>query len=87
VLIGETIWGLIVGFVMLRLRHYVREPRIEIMLSALTPFVAFWLPHGIGGSGVLATVVAGLYTGAAGVNLIRSNTRLQACSSGTSRAP
>jgi CPA1 family monovalent cation:H+ antiporter len=78
VLIGETIWGLIVGFVLLRLRHYVREPRIEIMLSALTPFIAFWLPHGLGGSGVLATVVAGLYTGAAGVNLIRSNTRLQA---------
>jgi CPA1 family monovalent cation:H+ antiporter len=78
VLVGEAVWGFIVGFAILRARHYAREPRIEIMLSTLTPFFAFWLPHALGGSGVLATVVAGMYTGAAGVNLIRSNTRLQA---------
>ena len=60
------------------LRHCAREPRIEVMLSLLTPYLAFWLPHAVGGSGVLAAVVAGLYTGWAGVTLIRSNTRLQA---------
>ena len=78
VLVGETAWGLVVGYSLLHLRHRAREPRIEVMLSLMTPFVAFWLPHALGGSGVLATVVAGLYTGAAGVALIRSNTRLQA---------
>jgi CPA1 family monovalent cation:H+ antiporter len=78
VLIGETIWGFVVGFVVLRLRHGAREPRIEVMLSLMTPYMAFWLPHALGGSGVLATVVAGLYTGYRGVALIRSNTRLQA---------
>jgi monovalent cation/hydrogen antiporter len=78
VLVGETVWGFVVGFVMLRLRHWSREPRIEVMLSLMTPFAAFWLPHALGGSGVLATVVAGMYTGYAGVALIRSNTRLQA---------
>jgi len=78
VLIGETIWGFIVGFVVLRLRHGAREPRIEVMLSLMTPYLAFWLPHALGGSGVLAAVVAGLYTGYRGVTLIRSNTRLQA---------
>ena len=78
VLLGETAWGLVIGFVLLRLRHFAREPRIEVMLSLLTPFMAFWPPHALGGSGVLATVVAGLYTGWAGVALIRSNTRLQA---------
>jgi len=78
VLLGETAWGWVVGFVLLRLRHWAREPRIEVMLSLMTPFVAFWIPHALGGSGVLATVVAGLYTGWAGVALIRSNTRLQA---------
>jgi len=50
----------------------------EVLLSLLTPFAAFWLPHALGGSGVLATVVAGLYVGSAGVTWIRSNTRLQA---------
>jgi monovalent cation/hydrogen antiporter len=78
VLIGETAWGLLVGYTLLRLRHWAREPRIEVMVSLMTPFAAFWLPHALGGSGVLATVVAGLYTGWAGVALIRSNTRLQA---------
>jgi Na+/H+ antiporter len=78
VLVGETAWGGLVGYVLLRLRHAARDPRIEVMLSLMTPFAAFWLPHAVGGSGVLATVVAGLYTGSAGAALIRSNTRLQA---------
>lgn len=78
IVIGETLYGLVVGWVMLRLRHWANEPLIEVTLSLLTPFVAFWLPHALGGSGVLATVVAGLYVGAKGVELIRSNTRLQA---------
>jgi len=78
VLLAETAWGLGVGYLLLRLRHQAREPRIEVMLSLATPFVAFWPPHALGGSGVLAAVVAGLYTGSAGIALIRSNTRLQA---------
>jgi CPA1 family monovalent cation:H+ antiporter len=78
VLAGETVWGLLIGFIVLHLRDLAREPRIEVMLSLLTPFLAFWPPHATGGSGVLATVVAGMYTGYAGVRLIRSNTRLQA---------
>jgi Na+/H+ antiporter len=78
IVIGETLYGLLVGWVMLRLRHWANEPLIEVTLSLLTPFVAFWLPHAVGGSGVLATVVAGLYVGAKGVELIRSKTRLQA---------
>jgi CPA1 family monovalent cation:H+ antiporter len=78
VLVGETVWGLVVGYVVLRLRHFAAEPRLEVLLSLLTPFAAFWLPHALGGSGVLATVMSGLYVGSAGVALIRSNTRLQA---------
>jgi CPA1 family monovalent cation:H+ antiporter len=78
IVVGETLYGLLVGWVMLRLRHWANEPLIEVTLSLLTPFVAFWLPHAVGGSGVLATVVAGLYVGAKGVDLIRSKTRLQA---------
>jgi monovalent cation/hydrogen antiporter len=78
IVVGETLYGLLVGWVMLKLRYWANEPRIEVTLSLLTPFVAFWLPHAVGGSGVLATVVAGLYVGTKGVELIRSKTRLQA---------
>ncbi len=75
---GELLYGLLVGWVMLRLRRWANEPLIEVTLSLLTPFVAFWLPYALEGSGVLATVVAGLYVGARGAELISSKTRLQA---------
>ena len=52
-----------VGWVMLRLRRWVGDPRIEITLSIVTPFVAYWVPEHLGGSGVLATV-AGASTSA-----------------------
>lgn len=78
VLFGETVWGLAVGFLTLRLRALAREPRVELAISVLTPFLAFWPPHELGGSGVLATVVAGLYVGSAGIALIPASTRLQA---------
>ncbi len=74
---GEILWGIGVGWLMLRLRRWVREPRIEILLSVLTPFVAYWPPEHLGGSGVLATVVTGLYISWNGLRLISAETRLQ----------
>jgi CPA1 family monovalent cation:H+ antiporter len=74
---GEVVWGLVVGWMMLRLRSWVNEPRLEILLSVLTPFVAYWPPQHLGGSGVLATVVTGLYISWNGLRLISAPTRLQ----------
>ncbi|HEY3730181.1 MAG TPA: Na+/H+ antiporter [Steroidobacteraceae bacterium] len=74
---GEILWGIGVGWVMLRLRRWVAHPRVEILLSMLTPFVAFLPPEQLGGSGVLATVTAGLYISWNGLRLISSATRLQ----------
>src|SRR4029078_915804 len=61
----------------LRLRRWVDEPRIEITLSILTPFLAYWPPEHLGGSGVLATVTTGLYISWNGLQLISAATRLQ----------
>jgi Na+/H+ antiporter len=77
ILIGEVFWGIGVGWLMLRLRRWVRDPRIEIMLSVLTPFIAYWPPEQLGGSGVLATVTVGLYISWNGLRLISAATRLQ----------
>jgi len=74
---GEIFWGIGVGWLMLRLRHWVHDPRIEITLSVVTPFLAYWPPEHLGGSGVLATVTAGLYISWNGLRLIRAKTRLQ----------
>jgi monovalent cation/hydrogen antiporter len=77
IICSEILWGIGVGWLMLRLRRWVRDPRIEIMLSILTPFVAYWPPQHLGGSGVLATVTAGLYISWNGLRLIGAETRLQ----------
>lgn len=77
IVVGEIIWGLAVGWVTLRLRRWVDEPRVEIILALLTPFLAYWPPQHLGGSGVLATLVAGLYASWNGLRLISSATRLQ----------
>ena len=74
---GEIVWGVGVGWLMLRIRHWVRDPSIEILLSVLTPFVAYWPPERLGGTGVLATVAAGLYVSWNGPGLINAATRLQ----------
>jgi CPA1 family monovalent cation:H+ antiporter len=77
IIVGEILWGVAVGWAMLRLRRWVRDTRIEITLSVLTPFLAFWPPEHLGGSGVIATVAAGLYTSWNGPRLISATTRLQ----------
>jgi monovalent cation/hydrogen antiporter len=74
---GEIAWGIGVGWVMLRLRRWVDNPRVEILLSMLTPFLAYLPPEQLGGSGVLATVVTGLYISWNGLRLISAATRLQ----------
>jgi monovalent cation/hydrogen antiporter len=77
IIVGEILWGISVGWLMLRLRRWVRNPPIEVMLSILTPFLAYWPPQHLGGSGVLATVTAGLYISWNGPRMINPATRLQ----------
>lgn len=74
---GELVWGAGVGWALLRLRHWVRDPQVEIVLALLTPYLAFWPPHALGGSGVIATVAAGLYVSWNGPRFIAPATRLQ----------
>ncbi len=77
IVIGETIYGLAIGWLSLRLRQWAREPRVEITMSLMTPYLAFWIPAHFGGSGVLATVTCGLYVSWNGPRLIPFATRLQ----------
>src|SRR6202521_3935722 len=48
IVVGEIIYGLAVGWLSLRLRQWAREPRVEITLSLMTPYLAFWIPSQIG---------------------------------------
>src|SRR5689334_12934884 len=77
IVVGEVLYGIGVGWLSLRLRHWAHNPRVEITLSLMTPFLAYVIPHQIGGSGVLATVACGLYVSWVGPRLISAATRLQ----------
>lgn len=77
IVVGEVAFGIFVGWLSLRLRQWAREPRVEITLSLMTPYLAFWVPSYLGGSGVLATVACGLYVSWNGPLLIPPATRLQ----------
>jgi monovalent cation/hydrogen antiporter len=74
---GEITFGVAVGWLTLRARRFARDPQIEITLSLLTPYLAYWIPQHFGGSGVIATVACGLYTSWNGPLLISFATRLQ----------
>jgi CPA1 family monovalent cation:H+ antiporter len=73
----EIAFGIGIGWLSLRARHYARDPQVEIALSLLTPYVAYWIPEHLGGSGVIATVACGLYVSWNGPLLISAATRLQ----------
>ena len=77
IVVSELLFGAAVGWLSLRMRHRARDPQVEITLSLITPYLAFWIPHHFGGSGVIATVACGLYMSWNGPLLISSATRLQ----------
>ncbi|WOH81545.1 Na+/H+ antiporter [Bradyrhizobium sp. BEA-2-5] len=74
---GEIAFGTAVGWLSLRARRRARDPQVELTLSLITPYVSYWLPEHVGGSGVIATVACGLYVSWNGPLLISSATRLQ----------
>ena len=77
IVVGEIAYGIGAGWLSLRLRQWAHNPRAEITLSLMTPYLAYWIPAHIGGSGVLATVACGLYVSWNGPRLISATTRLQ----------
>src|SRR5215471_12128152 len=77
IVVGEIAFGIGIGWLSLRLRRWARDPRVEITLSLLTPYAAFLVPAHLGGSGVLATMTAGLFASWNGPLLIPAATRLQ----------
>jgi hypothetical protein len=48
--VGEITYGIAIGWLSLRLRRWTRDPRVEITLSLMTPYVAFLVPAQLGGS-------------------------------------
>src|SRR6478752_2109389 len=77
IVVGEILFGAAVGWLSLRARHRARDPQVEITLSLITPYIAYWIPEHFGGSGAMATVACGLYMSWNGPLWISAATRLQ----------
>ncbi len=75
---GEILWGFFVGWAMLRIRRSLHDTSLEVSLSLLTPFIAYLPAELLGGTGVLATVTAGLYVSYMNSHLVSATTRLSA---------
>jgi Na+/H+ antiporter len=63
VVVGGIAYGLVVAVVIGRVRHHVRDPALQILITLVTPFIAYIPADELNVSGVLATVVTGVYLG------------------------
>jgi monovalent cation/hydrogen antiporter len=74
---GGIAIGLVAGWLFGRLRGATREPSIDLVLSILTPFVAYVPAEKIHVSGVLAVVTAGVVIGSRSHQLAEAGARLR----------
>jgi Na+/H+ antiporter len=76
--VGGTVLGLGIAWVLVWVRRRIDQPLVEITLSLATPYLAYVLAQAAGLSGVLATVVAGVYVGSRTWSIYEPGARLQA---------
>jgi Na+/H+ antiporter len=76
VVFGGVAYGLVVAVVIGRVRRYTRDPSVQILLSLVTPFVAYVPAEELHLSGVLATVVTGVYLGTRTEGMLQAATRV-----------
>jgi Sodium/hydrogen exchanger family len=73
---GGIAYGLVVAVVIGRLRRRVHDPAIQVLVSLITPFIAYIPAEQLDVSGVLATVMTGAYLGTRTEGLIQSASRV-----------
>ena len=76
VVCGGIAWGLVVAVVLGRLRRLIHDPSVQILVSLITPFIAYIPAEQFNFSGVLATVVTGVYLGTRTEGLIQPASRV-----------
>jgi len=75
VVLGGIAYGLVVAVVIGHVRRRVRDPGTQILISLITPFIAYIPAEELNVSGVLATVVTGAYLGTRADGLIQPASR------------
>ncbi|MDS1270379.1 Na+/H+ antiporter [Lipingzhangella sp. LS1_29] len=75
VVAGGLVYGLVCALVIAAARARVRDGNTQLVISLLTPFLAYIPAEQAGFSGVLAAVVAGFYLGTRGEGLLPARVR------------
>lgn len=75
-MLGGLAIGLAVGWIVAKIRARIEDTPVEITISLLTPYAAFLPAQELGASGVIATVVAGLYLGRRASRMMGPDARL-----------
>jgi Na+/H+ antiporter len=73
---GGIALGLVVGIVSAAVRRYVRDTASHVLLSLVTPYLAFVPAQELHASGVLATVTAAVWLAVRGRGLVEPTVRL-----------
>jgi monovalent cation/hydrogen antiporter len=68
--------GLIVGFITVFVRSKLHDPMLDTVISFAVPFIAYLPVEALGGSGILAVVVAGLYSGHSAARAFTAQSRI-----------
>lgn len=76
VVIGGIGYGLIVAVIIGRVRRNVRDAAIQILITLITPFIAYIPAEEMHFSGVLATVATGVYLGTRAEGLLQPASRM-----------
>lgn len=74
---GGVAIGLVVAWVISRVRRWTEDSLVEITISLFTPYAAYVPAEELGASGVLAAVAAGLYLGWYSPEMTAPRNRLQ----------
>jgi CPA1 family monovalent cation:H+ antiporter len=75
VVAGGVAYGLVAALVIGRVRRHVRDPSVQILITLITPFVAYVPAEELHVSGVLATVVTGIYLGTRTEGMLQAASR------------
>jgi CPA1 family monovalent cation:H+ antiporter len=75
--VGGIAFGLAIGFVITKVRTHIRDMGSQIVVSLLTPYLAYIPAERLHGSGVLATLAAATFLGTRGRGLFQPAARVQ----------
>ncbi|MFC4590976.1 Na+/H+ antiporter [Sphaerisporangium corydalis] len=76
VVAGGVVYGLAVGWAVARLRLWIKDGGAQIVVSLITPFLAYLPAEHFGLSGVLATITTGFYLGMRASGLLQPASRV-----------